>query len=518
MSGDVTIQALSRLSWLPDRDANDNGNLIAAQNYWDVYFSGGEVNNVSIDGATITNSTWSGGTVGGFTASRAIVSNGSGNLAVSAVTSTELGYVSGVTSNIQTQLNAKQGSLTLTTTGTSGAATLVGNTLNIPNYASGTGDVVGPASATDNAVARFDLTTGKIIQNSVVTIADTTGNMAGVGTLSSGAITVTSSSASSMAVGLNGATNPVLKINSSTASQADGLEITGSSSGGGVELKVISPSSNAGLILSAKGNGDLGLFTRNFRMGNNLFSTVFSGSGGGGTVWTFAYGGSGNSTASTEDPIADFSFGATRTWSAGSFALQRNIRVRTTTLAATGASTITTAATFAIDGPPTAGSNVTITNPYSLYVATGNVAISTVTSGTWNGTAIAVANGGTGATDAATARTNLGADNASNLASGTVPTARLGSGTANSGTILYGNNTWGAPTVPTTAGGIGTYALAVDTAPSANSFGGSRAGGNLQPCSASGAGTGSLSGTWQCMGANASASGAAGTTLWLRIS
>lgn len=37
---------------------------------------------------------------------------------------------------------------------------------------SGTGDVVGPASATDNAVARFNLTTGKLIQNSSVTIAD----------------------------------------------------------------------------------------------------------------------------------------------------------------------------------------------------------------------------------------------------------------------------------------------------------------------------------------------------------
>ena len=45
------------------------------------------------------------------------------------------------------------------------------------------GDVVGPASATDNAVARYDGTTGKIIQNSAVTIADTTGDMAGVGTL-----------------------------------------------------------------------------------------------------------------------------------------------------------------------------------------------------------------------------------------------------------------------------------------------------------------------------------------------
>jgi len=37
----------------------------------------------------------------------------------------------------------------------------------------GGGDVVGPASATDNAIARFDLATGKIIQNSVVTVGDT---------------------------------------------------------------------------------------------------------------------------------------------------------------------------------------------------------------------------------------------------------------------------------------------------------------------------------------------------------
>jgi hypothetical protein len=43
----------------------------------------------------------------------------------------------------------------------------------------GTGDVVGPASATDNAIARFDSTTGKLIQNSVVTVSDT-GAIAGV--------------------------------------------------------------------------------------------------------------------------------------------------------------------------------------------------------------------------------------------------------------------------------------------------------------------------------------------------
>lgn len=58
----------------------------------------------------------------------------------------------------------------LAATGVSGSAVTLGfATL------SGTGDVVGPASATDNAICRFDSTTGKLVQNSAVTVADTTG-------------------------------------------------------------------------------------------------------------------------------------------------------------------------------------------------------------------------------------------------------------------------------------------------------------------------------------------------------
>jgi hypothetical protein len=44
---------------------------------------------------------------------------------------------------------------------------------------SGSGDVVGPASSTDNAIARFDLATGKLIQNSGILIDDSD-NMSGV--------------------------------------------------------------------------------------------------------------------------------------------------------------------------------------------------------------------------------------------------------------------------------------------------------------------------------------------------
>ena len=51
-----------------------------------------------------------------LTANRALISDGSGKVAVSAVTSTELGYLDGVTSGIQSQLNAKQTSANLSQT------------------------------------------------------------------------------------------------------------------------------------------------------------------------------------------------------------------------------------------------------------------------------------------------------------------------------------------------------------------------------------------------------------------
>lgn len=72
------------------------------------------------------------------TANRVLYLDASKNVKTSTVTDTTLGYLD-ATSSIQTQLNSKQGTLTLTTTGTSGAATLVGNTLNVPNYTSGGG-------------------------------------------------------------------------------------------------------------------------------------------------------------------------------------------------------------------------------------------------------------------------------------------------------------------------------------------------------------------------------------------
>jgi len=75
--------------------------------------------------------------------------------------------------------------------GTSGQALITDGSGVLSWSTAASGDVYGPASSTDNAIVRFDSTTGKLIQNSVVTIADTTGDMSGVGTLSAATLNLT---------------------------------------------------------------------------------------------------------------------------------------------------------------------------------------------------------------------------------------------------------------------------------------------------------------------------------------
>lgn len=60
-----------------------------------------------------------------LTANRVLVSNGSGKVSVSEVTSTELGYLDGVTSNVQTQLDSKLSEAPVTSVnGQTGAVTI----------------------------------------------------------------------------------------------------------------------------------------------------------------------------------------------------------------------------------------------------------------------------------------------------------------------------------------------------------------------------------------------------------
>jgi hypothetical protein len=104
-----------------------------------------------------------------LTVSRAVVSDGSGKVAVATTTSTEIGYVNGVTSAIQTQLDAKQAKLrtivsvssnvTLTTNAIHFVSTASARSLTLPSPVSGTEiivkDVTGSAPANNITIVRF---------------------------------------------------------------------------------------------------------------------------------------------------------------------------------------------------------------------------------------------------------------------------------------------------------------------------------------------------------------------------
>lgn len=81
-----------------------------------------------------------------------------------------------------------------------------------------------------------------------------------------------------------------------------------------------------------------------------------------------------NLTASTENISFNANTSATKTWAAGALTTQRENVFQAPTYAFASASTVTTAATLAITGAPTAGTNATITNPYALWVQAGNSA------------------------------------------------------------------------------------------------------------------------------------------------
>jgi hypothetical protein len=120
-----------------------------------------------------------------LTASRALVSDGSGDVSVSAVTSTEVGYLDGVTSNIQTQLDSKASSSYVPTTIT--VADESSDTTCFPLFTTAATGDLGPKTAsgltfnssTDVLSGTFaGNITGNVTGNVSGTSGSTTGNAA----------------------------------------------------------------------------------------------------------------------------------------------------------------------------------------------------------------------------------------------------------------------------------------------------------------------------------------------------
>jgi hypothetical protein len=130
--------------------------------------------------------------------------------------------------------------------------------------------------------------------------------------------------------------------------------------------------------------------------------------------------------------------------------------------------------------------DTTTTNPNSLSVSGNGVTIATtyvgqasittlgtVTTGVWNGTSIAVANGGTGATTAAAARTNLGAvgkfsQTLSTSSTSYVVTHNLG--TVDVDIIVIEVSTGNTVLADTQATSTNTATITFGSAPSANAY------------------------------------------------
>jgi len=306
-----------------------------------------------------------------------------------------------------------QAPITLTTTGTSGAATFVSNTLNIPNYAGGGSSAFSAITGSTNTTAAMVVGTGASIA--------ATGSGAITATSVTGASTITSAAATALVVGANGATNPALTVDASTASSTTGLLVKSAAAAAGLAVSVQSSGTNENLTINAKGSGTISIgsvstgtitLTRATTMsagatvsgtstltgaithtaGNFSSTNAASGTAAGAR---FGFTGAADTalTASTEAPSIYFNAGQTRQHATGALTLQRDMRVSGSTHSAVAASTITNAAAFAVDGACIAGTNATLTNSHAIYVPG-----SAVGSGTTNSYGLTI-NANSGATN-----------------------------------------------------------------------------------------------------------------------
>lgn len=280
--------------------------------------------------------------------------------------------------------------------------TMTGTTLSASGGGGGSGDVVGPASATDNAVVRYDGTTGKLVQNSAATIADTTGDITagkynGL-TISSTTGTLTVSNGKTLSA-----------ANTVTLSGTDGSTIT--FGGGGTvaytanNLSVFASTTSAQLagVLSNETGTGLTVFNDGATLTNStLNGLTFTGTAGstlnvgaGGTLGTAAYTASSAYQASDTDLTAVAGLATTglisRTGSG-------TAATRTITAPAAG---ITVSNGDGVAGNPT----LALANDLSAVEGLSGTGIARRTAtDTWTvGTTVSIAEGGTGQTTASAA-------------------------------------------------------------------------------------------------------------------
>ena len=148
-----------------------------------------------------------------LTASRALISDASGKVIVSSVTSTELGYLDGVTSGIQSQLNGKQNTLSNATTTVAGLMSPTDKTR--LDDASSTNGII-----RCNGSGNFSVAT--ITNSDISTTAEISPSKIGAGTLASDVLVANSSITAPKLSGAQTGTAPVYGIRAYARVQGNG--------------------------------------------------------------------------------------------------------------------------------------------------------------------------------------------------------------------------------------------------------------------------------------------------------
>lgn len=264
----------------------------------------------------------------------------------------------------------------------------------------GAGDVVGPASATDNAIARFDLTTGKLIQNSAVTISDETGNaiaIAGSGTattisLFNSTATTVNAFGAGTAISIGAASGTTTFAGSGsiqgTLGVAGATSLNGNVTLGDASADTVTVNGTMTVTPNATFTGDIAVNGGDITTTSTGTATVFNTNatalnmGGAATTMqvgaagvAFAVGGAGSATSTIT--AATGSFGRVLASSTSTFTGQttHNGGISTTTLAASSNATVvgTLSVTGNVTGQGTANqlNALSITGSLGLNVTNG---------------------------------------------------------------------------------------------------------------------------------------------------
>lgn len=258
-----------------------------------------------------------------------------------------------------------QAPITLTTTGTSGAATFASNTLNIPQYSGGGGTPGG--------------STTQVQYNN----AGAFGGATWAYNNSTNALVGTSTATQSFAVGPNGGTNPTFSTNSGVTSAATGILVTGNAAGSNVTISSTSSATEEALLIKTKNNGSylnlqngsaqLAVSNVNVWQANNNFSQTFFISGTNSVGYDFTTGSGGLGSATTVNLVRIAGFNVTYS-SAFALGTSANVLInQSTTSSSTAGNTLTNNASLQIAGPPITSNNTTTTNAIGLYVSSAAV-------------------------------------------------------------------------------------------------------------------------------------------------